>query len=294
MQNELASGVPVGSLVTEQTLAFGTASRPAATGNVNFSFFPAQNVTITNQTSLYNIRTEGDSMFSQFFLGSTVTPVLQFTYLGVRTIANSTDVEYRMKKMSAVHGGYQYSDRRIGAIDSQQNVRRLPAPTAALRILPFVQTNILQEGTLGFRYRPVAGLTILADGEIGRNNHPYTPISDKDYQAFRARVEYKHKNYRLQTYAKTDYNNNSISLTSFASRSRSYGADASWTPTEYWFATLDAGVYQDARKHAGRNRFLRIERADHRGLAVHQQYSLPGRSMARFAIRQTCGDFSWL
>ncbi len=237
VQNELASGVPVGSLVTEQTLAFGTASRPAATGNVNFSFFPSSNVTITNQTSYYNIRTEGDSVFSQFFLGSTITPVLQFTYLGVRTVANSTDIEYRLKKKFAVHGGYQYSDRRIGAIDSQQNLG-LPAPTAPQNV-PITQTNILQEGTLGVRYRPITGLTILADGEIGRNNHPYTPISAKDYQEFNARVEYKRKSYRLQAYAKTDYNNNSISLTSFASRSRSYGADASWTPTE-WFA-IDAG-----------------------------------------------------
>ncbi len=38
--------------------------------------------------------------------------------------------------------------------------------------------------------------------------------------------------------AKTDYNNNSITLTSFASRSRNYSADFSWSPRE-WFA-IDA------------------------------------------------------
>ena len=74
---------------------------------------------------------------------------------------------------------------------------------------PLTQTNQLHAGTLGFRLRPVKPLTILLDGEIGRANMPYTPISDKNYQVFRARVEYKQKSYRLGAYAKTDYNINS-------------------------------------------------------------------------------------
>jgi hypothetical protein len=238
IQNELGSGTNfVGALQTQQVLAFGTGRQPAATGNVNLSLFPAKNVTVTNQTSYYNIRDEGDSSFSQYFLGNPITPVLVYTFLGIRTIANSTDAEIRLKKWFAVHGGYQYSDRRIAVVDSQQNLG-LPAPAPPANT-PFTQVNVLQEGTLGFRLRPIQTLSILVDGELGRNNNPYTPISDKDYQAFRARVEYKRKLFRAAAYAKTDYNNNSISLTSFASRSRTYGLDASWTPNA-WFA-IDAG-----------------------------------------------------
>jgi hypothetical protein len=238
IQNELASvASPIGALTTQQTLAFGTGRQPAATGNVNLSFFPAKNITVTNQTSLYNIRDEGDSSFSQYFIGNPISPILVYTFLGIRTIANSTNSEVRLAKWFAIHSGYQYSDRRISVVDSQQDLG-LPAPAPPANT-PFTQVNVLQEGTLGFRIHPIQALSILVDGELGRNNHPYTPISDKDYQAFRARAEYKRKLFRAAAYAKTDYNNNSISLTSFASRSRNYGLDASWMPTT-WFA-IDAG-----------------------------------------------------
>jgi hypothetical protein len=237
-QNELATGTTfVGALSTQQILAFGTGSRPAATGNLNVTLFPTDKITVNNQTSLYNIRMEGDSAYSQYFLGNPVVPVLQFTYLGIRTIANSTDIEYRPNKWFGVHAGYQYSDRRIAAIDDQKNLSA--GPPVPPQSVPLTQTNILQEGTFGFRIRPVKGLAILLDGDIGHNNKPYAPISDKDYQAFRGRIEYKQKTWRATAYAKTDYNNNSISLTSFASKSRNYGLDASWTPNE-WFA-IDAG-----------------------------------------------------
>jgi hypothetical protein len=238
IQNELSTGTSfVGALSTQQILAFGTGRRPAATGNLNVTFFPTEKITVNNQTSLYNIRMVGDSAYSQYFLGNPIVPVLQFTYLGIRTIANSTDIEYRPKKWFGVHVGYQYSDRRIAALDDQQNLS--VGPPVPPKSTPLTQTNILQEGTFGFRIRPVKGLSILLDGDLGHNNKPYAPISDKDYQAFRGRVEYKTKTWRATAYAKTDYNNNSISLTSFASRSRNYGLDATWTPNE-WFA-IDAG-----------------------------------------------------
>jgi hypothetical protein len=280
VQNELSSGTNfVGALQTQQVLAFGTARRPTATGNVNFSVFPAKNVTLTNQTSLYNIRTEGDSSFSQYFLGNPITPVLQYTFLGIRTISNSTDAEVRVRKWFAVHGGYQYSDRRIAVVDSQQNLG-LPAPAPPANT-PFVQTNILQEGTLGFRIKPIQPLTILVDGEVGRNNTPYTPISDKNYQAFRARVEYKRKSYRVMAYAKTDYNNNSISLTSFASRSRNYGIDTSWTPRE-WFA-IDAGYGKLHYNSLGGIDFF-VSQQLTSGQSLYISNIHTGTLMARFAI----------
>ncbi len=237
VDNELSSGTNfIGNLLTQQVLSFGNASRPALAANFNISLFPTSYLTFTNQTTYNDNRTVGDSVFSQFIIGQPATAVVPYTYLGIRDISNSTGVEIRVRKWFAIHTGYQYSDRRIAVIDGQENFGApAPAPPANT---PFTQVNILQEGSLGFRLHPIKALTILADGEFGRNNQPYTPISDKNYQTFRARIEYKQKSFRLGASAKTDYNSNSITLTSFASHSRSYSADFSWTPKE-WFA-IDA------------------------------------------------------
>jgi hypothetical protein len=237
VENELATGTNfIGNLQTQQILSFGDASRPALATNFNISLFPTSYLTFTNQTTYNDNRTVGDAVFSQFIIGQPVAPVIPYTYLGVRDISNSTGVEIRVRKWFAIHTGYQYSDRRIAVIDSQEPFGApAPAPPANT---PYTQVNILQEGSLGFRFHPIKPLTILADGEIGRNNQPYTPISDKNYQTFRARIEYKQKSFRVGANAKTDYNSNSITLTSFASHSRNYSADFSWTPKE-WFA-IDA------------------------------------------------------
>jgi hypothetical protein len=279
-QSELATGTNfVGALQTQQILSFGDAKRPAATGNLNLSLFPTSYLTLTNQTSYYNIRTEGDADYSQYFLGSPILPVLEYTYLGIRRIANSTDAELRVKKWFAVHGGYQYSDRRIAVVDSQQNFG-LPAPAPPANS-PFTQVNILQEGTLGFRIHPIKPLSILVDGEVGRNSQPFTPVSDKNYQAFRGRVEYRQKMYRLAAYAKTDYNNNSISLTSFASRSRNYGVSASWTPNE-WFV-IDTGYSKLHYNSAGGIDFF-VAQLPVSGGSLYISNIHTGTLMARFVI----------
>ncbi|HWZ33989.1 MAG TPA: hypothetical protein VNX18_21775 [Bryobacteraceae bacterium] len=238
IDNEVSGGSTTsGAPATRQILVFGDARRPAANGNLNVTLFPASFFTITNQTTVNNIRMQGNALFSEIDNGVAITPFIPFTLLGIRTIANGTDAELRYKKRFSVHTGYHYSDRRIQVIDGQQNAG-LPAPAPPNNI-PITQFNHQHAGTLGVRIRPVAGLTILADGEIGRADAPYTPISDRNYTVFRARAEYKRKTWRASVYEKTDYNTNSVSLTSYASRSRNFGADASWTPND-WFA-IDAG-----------------------------------------------------
>ena len=231
VQNELASGgTEFGNLVTQQVLAFGNARRPALATNLNVSFFPASKITITNQTTYNDSRTVGDAVYSQYLMGQPAMPILPFTFLGIRDFPNSTNLEYRVRKWWAVHAGYQYSDRRIAVIDNQENFGApAPAPPANQ---PFTQVNTLNVGTLGFRLRPWKPLSILADAEIGRNSQPYTPISDRNYQVLRTRADYHQKSFRVGVNARTDYNTDSITLTSFASRSRNYGADFSWTPSQ--------------------------------------------------------------
>ena len=103
----------------------------------------------------------------------------------------------------------------------------------------FEQTNILNAGTFGVRLRPLKQFSINLDGELGHADKPIYPISDKDYHALKARVEYKTRTMRLSAYAGSDYNTNSNTLTSYASHSRQYGVDGSWSANN-WFS-IDAG-----------------------------------------------------
>ncbi len=234
--NELATGtVFSGALTNSQVLTSGNAQRPAVTGNLTFSLFPANNITITNQTSAYNIRMIGTSYFVQLQNGSLTTPVVPFQYLGILTIANSTDTELRLRRWLNVHAGYTYSYRRISSVEDQVNFGQTFTPADNS---PILQTNQMHTGVLGFRLKPLKPLTISVDGELGRADRPIYPISEKNYQTFRARVEYKNRSFRAGVYAKTDYNTNSNTLTSYASQSRQYGVNGSWTGTS-WFS-IDA------------------------------------------------------
>jgi hypothetical protein len=234
--DELSSGTNrLGLPMAQQVITFGNAQRPAATGNLTFSIFPASMVTLTNQTSISNIRMVGDSYFVQMDNGVITTPVLPFQFLGILTISNTTDVQVRLRPWLSVHGGYGYSDRRVRSIEGEDIVGQPPSTNNA----PIEQTNQLNAGTFGVRIRPLKQLSINLDGELGHADRPIYPISDKDYHALKARVEYKTRSIRLSAYAGSDYNTNSNSFTSYASHSRQYGVDGSWTLTSRF--TLDAG-----------------------------------------------------
>jgi hypothetical protein len=232
--DELSSGTGFRGTPTQlQVVTFGSAERPALTANLTVSLFPATHVVVTNQTSFSNIRMIGDSYFTEFNNGFQSSPVLPFQYLGIETFSNATDLEYHPSKWFSVHGGFEYSDRHINSSQGQSSLGD-PAPSQTA----IEQSNQLKAGTLGFRLKLIKALTISVDGEIGRANKPIYPISDGNYQAFRARVEYKTKSFRAGVYAKSDYNVNSDVLTSYASHARQYGADGSWTPRS-WFS-IDA------------------------------------------------------
>lgn len=233
-QDEMSAGTDFRGTPTQlQVVTLGNADRPALTANVTLSIFPFTHVVLTNQSSFSNIRMVGDSFFTEITNGSIISPTLPFQYLGIQTFANTTDAMFHPTKWFSFHGGFEYSDRHISSVQGQSNLGD-PAPNQAA----IEQSNQLRAGTLGFRLKPIKPLTISVDGEVGRASKPIYPISDGNYQAFRARVEYKQKLFRIGAYAKSDYNINSDALTSFASHARQYGADGSWTPSS-WFS-LDA------------------------------------------------------
>ena len=208
-----------GQAATRQILALGDARRPAATGVATFSIFPSNNVTLTNQTSLSSVRMVGNAAFTQVINGSAGLPFVPFTYLGIRTAANQTDLDYRPVRAFGVRAGYQYSSRRIRSIED------FGGSTGS----PVEQTNGMHTGLLGVRFRPARPLAINLDAEIGRADRPIFPISQRNLQAFRGRIEFKRGAVRLAGYARSDYSTNSASLANYASRSRQYGGDATWT-----------------------------------------------------------------
>jgi len=234
VQDENSFGTDrIGASTLRQVVTYGNADRPAVTGNLTFSIFPASNVTFTNTTSYYNIRMVGDSFYEQFTNGSPITPIYSFNFFGIQTIANVSDVQVRFKPWFSVHGGYNYADRRIGANES--------AKTGAPPFAPgrIEQTNRLNAGAAGFRLKPANPLTISVDAQIGRASRPIYPVADKDYQVLSGRIEYRRGPFRLTGLARSDYNTNSNSLTTYAAHSRQYAVDGSWTPKD-WFS-IDAG-----------------------------------------------------
>jgi len=216
-QSPFLPGASGPNLAGLQVVSMGTGNRPAATGNLSISFLLGPKLTLTNSTGVYNIRTEGDSEFLQLNNGTGQFVVQDFQYLGIRTITNQTDLNYRMRKWIGFFAGYHYSDRSINSV-------------LTLGMPAYEQTSILNAGVFGVRIQPLAPLTILLDGEVGHANRPFSPKSDKNYQTLNARIQYKKKSLMLSAYAQSNYNNDSITLTAYSSHARTYAANASWSP----------------------------------------------------------------
>lgn len=216
-QGSFLGGTPVFGL---QTVTVGTGHRPVATVNLTFSIFPTSKLSITNSTAIYNVRTEGNAEFLQINNGTGAVQSQNFLYLGIRTITNQTDLNYQAVKWLGFFAGYHYSDRFM------RNVLDPSLPN-------YDRTSILNAGVFGVRIRPVQPLTIVLDGEVGRSNEPFTPKSDRNYQALNARAQYKHKSLMASAYVQSNYNNNSIVLTSYSSHARTYAVNTSWTPRRW-------------------------------------------------------------
>ena len=221
-----------GAAANRQVVTSGNAQRPVLTGNLTLSFFPTPKLTIANHTAVNNIRIDGNSIWSQLDNSTQTISYLVFEFLGIRTIANETEANYQAARWLGFYGGYQYSDRLIRSIE-QTNV------AGNIFNAPSEQSNRLNTGVFGIRLKPVKGLTVILNGEIGRANRPLTPVSERNYHTLGARVLYKVRQFQFSAVSQANYNANSVSLSTFSSHARNYGADASWAPRN-WFS-VDAG-----------------------------------------------------
>ena len=197
--DEAASGTNrFGAAFDRQTLVSGSGRRPVLTGSFTLTVFPTSKLTVSNQTAVHNVRMEGDSAFREFNNAVGAGTSLYFNYLGLRTIANTTDVNYRVTPWIGLYGGYHYSTRRV------RSVEQFEAGTELNR-LPAEQENRIHSGLAGLRLHPLKPLTISVDGELGRANRPFFPISERNYHGLNARVRYKVRSLTLSVAAAAGY-----------------------------------------------------------------------------------------
>ncbi len=247
--NEFAGGIgQFGASVTRQIAVGGQAERPDLIGDLNLSLFPTDRLTISNNTSVNSQRMSGDSVYSEVYTGLNLGSTLSFQYLGVRTVDNASDIDYRVSKWLGVYAGYHYSDRLVSTI---QGAGAFDSPSP-LGTNSYGVVNILQAGVAGIRIRPIQGLMINLEGEVDRSSHPLTPQSPAHFQTLGGRVAYRLKKLQLSAQYKEIYNANpQFGFLIASSHSRNYNAGASWAP-KGWI-TLDASYSQ---QHIDSNSFL--------------------------------------
>ncbi len=222
--NEAASGLAFGAAANNQVLVSGNAQRPVTAGDFNLSLYPTDQLTIVNSTSINSTRINGDSGFSEFENGTGSGITLSFRYLGVRTIANATDINYRLARWISFFAAYSYSDRQIRDIEGTA----FAGPFANAL---YERDNHLNSARVGVQLHPIKPLTIRLNGEIGVDNLPLTPISDGHYHTLGGRVDYRTRQWQLSTSYSEVYNVNSpLAFSAYSSHSRNYTANASWTP----------------------------------------------------------------
>ena len=225
--DESAIGTGLAGAENRLVMTYGTAERPVTTGDLNVSFFPFDRLTVTNNTSYSDTRMDGNSYYEEVDLATLTTQIVNFQFLGIRLITNSTDAHYRPSKKLDFFAGYSYSDREIRSIQS------ITTPG-----IPFVnmlnsQYDHVNAGVAGFNWFIAGPLVLHAEAEIGRNDNPFDPIDEKNYQSIDSRLQYRRKSISASVGYRQNYNNNSIVLTAYSAHARDYLADFSWSARDW-------------------------------------------------------------
>ena len=223
VQAESAFGLDrLGAAASRQITVRGEARRPVVTGQLGVSVFAGDRLSVVNSTAFHNIRIDGNAAYTEFDNALAAGSLLNFEFLGIRLIENSTDAHYRAAKKLDVYGGYRFSAREIRSIQSQTE------PGVPFSNTEFTRNNHLHAGLAGVNWTPVAAVRLRLEGEAGRNDHPFTPTAEARYHAINGLFQYRVKPFQMRAGYQQNYNNNSVAVTAFSSRARNAFADAAW------------------------------------------------------------------
>ena len=217
----------LGAARNRQVLVSGRGRRPFSSGTLTLTFAPGEQFVLTNHTAFHQVQMDGDSVYLEVNNATQSAAQLRFQFLGIRSIVNNTDLNVRPIRQLGFFGGYHFSGRRIRSVTGFSSGSFSDSERHE-------QSNRLHSGLAGVRLQPVKPLTLIFDGEIGRADRPFYPISERNYHALGARIQVRHKTLHLSAGARNLYNTNSVSLFSHSARARVYQADASWSPRR-WF-----------------------------------------------------------
>jgi hypothetical protein len=229
--NELSIGLDrFSSAVNRQILVNGDAQRPSMAGDFSISLFPTEALTIVNNTSVQNTRIDGNSYFTEFDNGTGAATTLNFNFLGVRTVANATDINYRVNRWFGAYAGYTFSARQI----RDEEAFSIPSVPGTASSDYYEQQSTLSDGTLGVRVQPMKPLTINLEGEVGHISHPLTPIAERNYHTVGGRAQYRTRHLQLTTYYRELNNQNApLNFLTYSSRSRQISASGSWSARDW-------------------------------------------------------------
>ncbi|MBL8228618.1 MAG: hypothetical protein JNL98_09075 [Bryobacterales bacterium] len=231
--DEAATGTDrLGAARNRQILVAGTGSRPVTSGNLNLILTPSSRLTLSNHTAFHNTRMDGQASLQELENAQSGFSILNFQFLGIRSITNLSDATLSLSNKVGLYGGYHFTDRRIRSREGER-------VGSFSDVLSFEQNNRLNAGLGGIRLRPVKPLVVQFDVEVGRADQPFTPISEKNYHSLNGRVQWRSRSLTLSALTRTMYNTNSTSIVFFSSRSRQYAYDASWTARNW--LSIDAG-----------------------------------------------------
>ena len=91
---------------------------------------PTNRLTIVNNTSYDNQRTNGPSSYTEIDNGNNFGQTINFRFLGIRMVTNSTDADYRVKDWLGFYAGYHYTYRLVDTIEDSHLCRPFPIRTA--------------------------------------------------------------------------------------------------------------------------------------------------------------------
>ena len=233
-QNELAIGLDrFGSAQNRQIAVTASGNRPVVAGDFATTLLPGHRFSVVNNLSASNTRMNGSNLLREYDLSTFSFATVNFQFLGIRLITNSTDAHFRVSKRLDVFGGMRFSQREIRSIQDSAD------PGTPLGGTSTQLTNTTKAGVFGANVLLGKNFRAHFEDEIGTNDNPLTPVSLRSYHSVRSKLQYRTKKWTLGGGYNNNYNNNSVQLTAYSSRARTYSANVSWTAKSW--VSVDAG-----------------------------------------------------